>query len=240
MHFKLYHPNFVGAANELKRLFDFLRKMTVQQKIFEFSSSQNINWKFIPKHAPHFGGLWEAAVKSLKRHLQKVVGETKLTFEEYSTVLSQVEACLNSPPLCPMPDSDDGIEALTSGHFLIGRPLEDLPDSTLVYQPNSLLRRWKLCQALVRQFWQHWSREYLSTLARFTKWNHRSRNFQVGDLVCLREEELLSTKWPLAHMEAVHPGRGGLVRVVTVKTTKGTYKRPVTKVVLVLSKDTSS
>ena len=64
----------------------------------------------------------------MKQHLKKVVGETKLTFEECCTVLTQVEACLNSRPLCPLPDSDEGLEALTPGHFLIGQPLEALPD----------------------------------------------------------------------------------------------------------------
>ncbi len=146
--------NFVGAANELKNLFSFLQEMTTQQKLSEFCSSQKVTWKFIPERTPHFGGLWEAAVKSLKRHLRRVVGESKLTFEEYSTVLTQVEACLNSRPLCPLPDSDDGFAALTPGHFLIGRPLEALPDYSLSNQPNSLLRRWHLCQALVRRFWQ--------------------------------------------------------------------------------------
>ena len=232
--------NFVGAANELKALFAFLREKETQQRISEFCSSQSICWKFIPERAPHFGGLWEAAVKSMKQHLKKVVGETKLTFEECCTVLTQVEACLNSRPLCPLPDSDEGLEALTPGHFLIGRPLEALPDSSLAYQPNSLLRRWQLCQALVRHFWKRWSSEYITHLSRFTKWNNPNRNLQVGDLVCLRKEDLFPTKWPLARVVAVHPGKDGLVRVITVKTAKGTYKRPVTKVTLVLSSGISS
>ena len=72
--------NFVGAANELKELFAFLGEKGTQQKISEFCSSQSINWKFIPERAPHFGGLWEAAVKSSKLNLRKVVGETNLNF----------------------------------------------------------------------------------------------------------------------------------------------------------------
>ena len=107
--------NFVGAANELTELYKFLREMTTQRKISEFCSLHSIHWKFIPERTPHFGGLWEAAVKSLKLYLRKVI---KDSFEEYSTVLTQVEACLNSHPL---PDSDDGFEALTPGHFLVGR-----------------------------------------------------------------------------------------------------------------------
>ena len=67
-------------------------------------------------------GLWEAAVKSLKLHLKQVVGEVKLTFEEFMTVLTQIEACLNSRPLTQIPSEDDGIEALTPGHFSLVSP----------------------------------------------------------------------------------------------------------------------
>ena len=87
---------------------------------------QNITLRFIPERTPHFGGLWEVAVKSVKMHLKCVIGETKLTFEEFATVLTQVEACLNSRPLAPLPCDGDTIEPLTPGHFLIGRALEAL------------------------------------------------------------------------------------------------------------------
>ena len=54
-------------------------------------SNQSI---FIPEHSPHFGGLWEAAVKNMKTHLRRVVSTRKLTFEESTTVLTQIESCL--------------------------------------------------------------------------------------------------------------------------------------------------
>ena len=111
--------NFIGANRELKELYEFLLKDKSQQDITDFCSSQGITWKFIPEHSPHFGGLWEAAVKSMKSHLKRVVGEAKLTFEELTTILAQVEACLNSRPLLSVPHDDDGVEMLTPGHFLI-------------------------------------------------------------------------------------------------------------------------
>ena len=93
-------------------------------------------------------------MKSMKKHLRRVVANVKLTFEEFSTILTQIEACLNSRPLVPLPHDDDGVEALTPGHFLIGRPLEALPDPAFSYRNVSLLKRWHLSQALLRQFWQ--------------------------------------------------------------------------------------
>ena len=76
----------------------------------------------------NFGGLWESAVKCMKIHLQRTIYKVQLTFEEFTTVITQVESVINSRPLVPMPNYDDGIEPLTPGHFLIGKPLESLPE----------------------------------------------------------------------------------------------------------------
>ena len=65
----------------------------------------------MPEHTPHFGGLWEAAVKGFKQHLRRVVGGVHLTFQELTTMLTHVEACLNSRPLTAIPDADEGIES---------------------------------------------------------------------------------------------------------------------------------
>ena len=174
-------------------------------------------------------------MKSFKAHLRRVVGNVKLTFEEMNTILTQIEACLNSRPLVALPQDDDGIDALTPGHFLIGRPMEALPDPAFSYRSISILTRWHLCQALTRHFWQRWSAEYLNSLKKVTKWHKRSRNLRVGDIVILREDSVIPTKWPLGRIVNVHTGSDGVVRIVTVKTTTGVYKRPVVKIVLVLS-----
>ena len=132
--------------------------------VSDFCSSRNIQWKFIPKRSPHFSGIWESAVKRVKTHLKRIVPPVKLTFEEFSTVLTQIEACLNSRPLTSVnsPD-DDGVTALTPGHFLIGKPPTLLPDSQLSYRSVSLLKRWHLCQHLVRHFWN------VGTISTFTQ-----------------------------------------------------------------------
>ena len=145
--------NFVGAARELKDLYQFLQIQSTQENVSHYLSVKKITWKFIPQHAPHFGGIWEAAVKSTKTHLRRILGDVKLTYEELSTLLTQIEACLNSRPLIPLPNDDDGIEALTPGHFLIGKPLTALPEVTPT-GCTSLLKRWQLCKSLLRHFWK--------------------------------------------------------------------------------------
>lgn len=81
--------------------------------------------KFIynPPDAPWFGGIWERNIGSMKHHLKRVIGDKKLTYEEFTTVLVQIESCLNSRPLCPISDNPEEFEALTPGHFLTGEAL---------------------------------------------------------------------------------------------------------------------
>lgn len=61
-----------------------------------FLRDQHTTWNFIPSNAPHFGGFWEAAIKSVKFHLTRILGGAHLTFEEMQTALCEVEAILNS------------------------------------------------------------------------------------------------------------------------------------------------
>ena len=122
--------NFTGAAKEIRQM---LRKSN--NEVSMFCVKQKVQWKFTPEHAPHFGGLWEAAVKSFKTHLKKVIGDTKLSFEELTTILVQIEACLISRPLTNLPEASDELEVLTPGHFLAGRPLSALPDHQTIEEP---------------------------------------------------------------------------------------------------------
>ena len=109
--------NFVGAARELKELYHFINNSKTRDAIMDYCSHQGIHWKFTLEQVPHFGGLWEAAVKSFKGHFMKIVGEVKLTCEEHSTVACWIEACMNSRPLTHLPEPADRLEVLTPGIF---------------------------------------------------------------------------------------------------------------------------
>ena len=183
--------NFVGASHELKELEQFITQQKTQKVVSEFCSTQHIQWKFIPGHAPHFGGLWEVAVRSMKLDLRRIVSDVKLTFEELTTVLVQVEACLNSRPIVALLADDDGVDAPTQGHFLVGRPLEALPTST----DHSLLHRWHLCQGILRHFWKRWSSEYLVSVRKSYKWHQHSRNLTARDVVLIKEDGFGPTKY---------------------------------------------
>lgn len=230
--------NFVGANKELQALF---RASTPDgRRIARAAASDGIRWKFNPPAAPHFGGLWEAAVKSTKHHLRRVIGEATLTFEEMTTLLTQVEACLNSRPLQALTDDPDDITALTPGHFLIGSPLLAIPEPSLSDRADNALSRWKLLQKMRDHYWERWSREYLQTLACRPKWQRNEAGPKVGDLCLLRTETSPPTRWPLARITSLHPGDDGVTRVVTVRTASSELVRPLVKLVLLPGADIAS
>jgi len=119
--------NFVGADAQLRSL--FAASNPARRTIEQWLSEEHIQWKFNPPSAPHFGGIWEAAVKSVKHHLRRVLGDATLTYEEMST--AQIEACLNSRPLQALSGDPDDTAAFTPGHFLVGSALTAIPEPSL-------------------------------------------------------------------------------------------------------------
>ena len=226
--------NFIGANKELRQLV----LSSKHNSIVGASLQQDqIEWHFMPQKASHFGGLWEAGVKSVKHHLRRIVGNVALTFEEMSTILCQIEACLNSRPLTSMSTDPSDLQPLTPGHFLIGAPLNELPEYDVSDVKVNRLNRWQHLQQLHQHFWKRWNSEYLLSLQQRPKWRKERRNLMINDLVVLKDENMQPTKWLMGRVKEVHEGKDGRCRVVTVKTTNGVLKRPITKLVLLLGQD---
>ena len=153
---------FVGADKELRILLQTVSHKTDNSWIVWHPRESSGSLILLP--APHFGGIWEAAVKSVKHHLRRVLGEHKLTYEELATLLAEIEACLNSRPLIPLSDDPDDLDALTPGHFLVGEAITAIPEPNLEDLPDNRLSRWQLVQKMQTAFWRLWSRDYLNTL----------------------------------------------------------------------------
>ncbi|XP_037911976.1 uncharacterized protein LOC119652107 [Hermetia illucens] len=156
--------------------------------------------------------------------------------QEMYTVLTQIEAVLNSRPLMPISDDVNDLEALTPAHFLIGEPLISIPQETPNEELN-LLKKWKLTQQIVKQFWNRWSDEFISRLQQRPKWMKTKPNMEPGQLVLVKSENYPPLMWPLARIIEVHPGADGLVRVATIKLHGRITKRPIVKLAVLPIED---
>ena len=165
--YELYSDNsttFIGTKGELE-FRQALATHEFEDLISTFGKENNITWLTIPPRTPNCGGLWEAAVKSLKRHMYRSIGRTKLFFEDFTTLLTQIEAILNSRPITSVSNEPNDALALTPGNFLIGRPVTALPEpKTTGKETISLTRQKKRMDNLIGDFWKKWSTEYLSNL----------------------------------------------------------------------------
>lgn len=220
--------NFVGANKELVDTWIEAR-LNFKNDIANLLVQDGTQWHFVPPYSPNFGGLWEAGVKSIKFHLKRIL-TTTLTYEELSTVLCQVEACLNSRPLCPIDDEDvENVNPLTPAHFLIGEPTVIVPSPDLRQVTVNHLARWQYLQKLVADFWHKWRDEYLTRLQQRPKWIKERTEFDVGDIVLVKQDNVPPGKWLMGRIIAKHPGLDTRTRVYSVKIGETITKRCVTK-----------
>lgn len=222
--------NFLGSKNQLKNFHNFFQNKENTEVISNFLSLKQIQWRFIPPKSPHWGGLWESAIKSAKYHIYRIVGDTRLTFEEFSTVLAQIEAILNSRPLVKMSNDPSDLSILTPGHFLIGDSLTSFSEPDITEIQHNKLSRWQLCAKMQQNFWNKWSKDYLNLLQNRPKWLKPAVNLKINDVVLLKEDNMRPLEWPLAKIVEILPSRDHKIRVVKVKIKDGIFTRNITKI----------
>lgn len=185
-----------------------------------------------PFFVTFFGGLWEAAVRSAKRLLIRTMGTHVLTYEEFTTLLTRVEAVLNSRPLTPLTTDPADLDYLSPGHFLIGQPLLAVPPRVSFESRINLTQLWKLLDQYHQSFWRRWSTEYLTSLQGRSKWTIEAPNVRVNDMVVIIDNQSLPLTWRLGRILEVLPGNDGVVRVVRLLTRQGEITRPITKIIV--------
>lgn len=197
---------------------------------------------FNPPHASHMGGSWERLIGVARRILESMLLEngTRLTHEILCTLMAEVAAIMNARPLVPVSNDPEDPFILTPSMLLTQKvstppPPGDFTDRDL------LTKQWRQVQALSNMFWRRWRQVYLSTLQGRKKWTKSHQNLQEGDVILLKDNLVVRNNWPMAIITKAIPGEDGKVRKVELKTTdqghSKKYLRPVTELVLLLSKE---
>ena len=138
--------------------------------------------------SPWMGGVWESLVKSVKTWLKAIVKDRIFTDEALETVL-------NGRPLTSISDDISDFKPLTTNHLLTREawPIQS-PGYFREHEVN-LRRRWRSAQAATEMLWGWWVHEYLPILTIRRKWNSKSRNFKVENLVMVMMKDMLWSHW---------------------------------------------
>ena len=177
-----------------------------------------------------------------------IIKDRILTDFQMLTLFSEVENIVNnhlltylSNPMLTLPlfvkticrayEDHEDLEPLTPNHFLIRRNFcNDCLVNDICNKDVCSRKRWRLVQILSDHFWKRWLHEYLPSLTLRSKWRAQKEQIIINDLILIKEDNIKRGQWPLGRIVELHPGEDGVVRVVTVRTSKGTYKRPAVKI----------
>ena len=227
-------------AKTFKSAANILEQVVTSEEVQKYFEGIGIVWKFNVPKAPWWGGLFERLVRSTKRCLKKTLGQSKFTYEELLTALTEIEMVLNSRPLTFI-SANDLEEPLTPSHLLVGRRLMNLPDHLVTrcvddYEETNgdcLSARLKYLNRSLDSFWKRWRREYLVELREAHR-HYRSNGepeISEGDIVLVHSESHPRSQWKLGKVQKMLVGTDGQKRaavvMVTNKGRKSTLTRPI-------------
>ena len=217
--------NFMGAAKELQQLWTKEAKQRYREERPE------LEWKFLPPYAPHFGGAHERLIAAVKAAMFHAFKPTWMVgMETFLTALAVVEGILNSRPLTYITSNEDMPVPLTPADFLNTRPYRVIAEL-----PEGAARQsiWRKLQDRLDHFWKRFEKEVRPHLQVMTKWRLKQRNLRPGDVVVFLEGGNRGV-WPLGRIHAVEESKDGVVRKVKVMANGNIYQRAIERVMLLL------
>ena len=189
----------LAAADELQQLLQ-------SEHLTEALGRKDVQWKFIPKRAPWYGGWWERLIGLTKMCLKKVLGRSRISLVVLQTLIVEVEATLNDRPLTHVSSDLSDAEPLTPAHLLHDHRITPLPHEVVEGQDltdptyggiTNVSQRAKLQAFLFNQFQSHWKFEYLTSLREYHRTTgSNSQQIKQGDVVLMWDEAPRST-WRL-------------------------------------------
>lgn len=169
-------------------------------------------------------------MRSCKYHLRRIVGKARLTYEELSTVLTQIEAVLNSRPISPLSTDPNDLSPLTPAHFLIGRPLLTPASEDMTAKTTLLLTRYHRIEQLRQHFWKRGLKSTWWSCRRGPSGGPIKATSVLDTLVVIKEDNQAPMKWKLGRVVKLFPGSDGISRVADLKTATGIIRRSFAKI----------
>ena len=203
-------------------------------KVGEKAAERGISWTYSCSRAPWENGLTERLVKSAKRCLKTTLGNAKVSFIGFQTLLAEIEGLLNDRPLIA-PSLDKYEATITPSILCNGRHLGSLPfvKANKELQVTSLGRFHAHRKKIMMHFWNRFRHDYLLQL-QASKFANRLETpiLEVGQVVLVRNDNLKQGKWQIARIQSVIKSRDNLPRRVILKTPTATIERHINRLAL--------
>ena len=220
--------NFTKSAKILKEI-------SATNGVIDEFNFKGIEWIFTPAYAPHFGGIYERMIGTLKKELVKLIGLAQLTYHELRNQLAEIEGLINTRPLIQV----GKLEVITPKHILTGRnqETEDILNVLDVKQimaeaqaaRNSLPHLYQCLTKRRAQFWHNFQQQYLDSI-KFSKDATGKKNSglipKVSDLVIIHSKDP-RLQWRKAVVIEIFPSSDGQIRKCKVQTATGQTIRAV-------------
>ncbi len=218
--------NFIGAQNERRRLWNKFRCNYVQMKRPETT------WNFTPPRGPHFGGIYERMIRSVKQAVYHTfTTDNPVPSSVFHTTLVVTEGILNSRPLAYIGADVRDPLPLTPADFLGTAPYRAEPE--VPTGEWNLRKVWHVTQDHLDRLWRRWCIEVRPHLQSISTWKKEQRAAKVGDVVAFLDEKRRG-RWPMGRVREVIPSHDGKVRRLVVEVAGTVYQRPVHQVALLL------
>jgi len=139
------------------------------ERIQNFCTPKEIQWKFQPHSATHLEGAWEGLEKYKKKTLKAILEHRTVFKVVLRTALVEAEGILNSRPIIQVSNDAEDTEALTPNRFLLLRANQNYKDAEVSNEDIKPTKMWRQSQALANSFWRHFTKECLPSLTETRK-----------------------------------------------------------------------
>ena len=222
--------SFISGGNILSEIFmsDLFKSKFEPYKI---------EFRLNPVYSPWYGATWERLIKTIKSCINKTIGKQKLTYFNFITLISDIQATMNNRPLTYSTNIDNSIDVVTPNHFInlnntnntmILTSNDEFPDldeeDDPQYDPyQKLMTSLDIRQKLINKYQRVFLQNYLLSLKRKIP-----DGKDYSDLEELKPGRvlLLQNDKNKPHLKMVRiishvPSSDGVLRSVRIKTSDG-------------------
>ena len=169
-------------AAVFKATASWIKKIRKSERLQDHLAREDIRWQFNLSRSPWWGGMYEQLIKSVKKTLYKTLGRTTLNFQQFESVIVDIERRLNNRPLTYL-ESDGGEEqALTPNVLMWGQNAYEVEEPE--EEGDEVTKLHKRLREAKQHAWSRWRNEFLHSLLKAIELTGRRPQYQTLEKLC--------------------------------------------------------